>query len=182
MRGIRFTSKTVLSDFCSLPHKRKVIGDFCKNSLLRENTRKSILTVFCFLLFEGYVYVIFEHERAVKQLLGSCVFVPSEDIQKQYSPSFYYKVSSSKMRGKDVQVIPWQLVNCTYVPNAVGLPRYTKQVFVGSLHGMITAEGLAKVMNDLFPGVVASSLDTGMTQYCCFRLTVDMLFEFPRYS
>lgn len=29
-----------------------------------------------------------------------------------------------------------------------------KTVFVGALHGMLNAEGLAKIMNDLFDGVV----------------------------
>lgn len=30
----------------------------------------------------------------------------------------------------------------------------TKTVFVGALHGKLTADGLAKIMNDLFDGVV----------------------------
>lgn len=30
----------------------------------------------------------------------------------------------------------------------------SKTVFVGALHGMLNAEGLAKIMNDLFDGVV----------------------------
>lgn len=29
-----------------------------------------------------------------------------------------------------------------------------KTVFVGALHGKLTADGLAKIMNDLFDGVV----------------------------
>lgn len=31
-----------------------------------------------------------------------------------------------------------------------------KTVFVGALHGMLSAEGLANIMNDLFNGVVYS--------------------------
>ena len=31
-----------------------------------------------------------------------------------------------------------------------------KTVFVGALHGMLSAEGLASIMNDLFGGVVYS--------------------------
>ena len=38
-------------------------------------------------------------------------------------------------------------------------------VFVGALHGMINAEGLAIVFNDLFGGVVYAGLDTDKHKY-----------------
>lgn len=34
----------------------------------------------------------------------------------------------------------------------------TKTVFVGALHGKLTADGLAKIMNDLFDGVVYAGM------------------------
>jgi len=40
-----------------------------------------------------------------------------------------------------------------------------KTIFVGALHGMLTAEGLAKVMNDLFDNVVYSGIDTDKYKY-----------------
>jgi cytoplasmic polyadenylation element-binding protein len=33
-------------------------------------------------------------------------------------------------------------------------------VFVGALHGMLNAEGLAHIFNDLFGGVVYAGIDT----------------------
>ena len=40
-----------------------------------------------------------------------------------------------------------------------------KTVFVGALHGMMTAEGLAHVMNDLFDNVVYAGIDTDKHKY-----------------
>lgn len=53
-----------------------------------------------------------------------------------------------------VQIIPWVISDS----NFVRCPSYqldpAKTVFVGALHGMLSAEGLASIMNDLFGGVV----------------------------
>lgn len=40
-----------------------------------------------------------------------------------------------------------------------------KTVFVGALHGMMTAEALGTVMNDLFGGVVYAGIDTDKYKY-----------------
>ena len=40
-----------------------------------------------------------------------------------------------------------------------------KTVFVGALHGMLNAEGLANIMNDLFGGVVYAGIDTDKHKY-----------------
>ena len=56
------------------------------------------------------------------------------------------------MRSKEVQVIPWVLADSNYVrcPSQGLDPQ--KTVFVGALHGMMTAQALAVVFNDLFQG------------------------------
>jgi cytoplasmic polyadenylation element-binding protein len=38
-------------------------------------------------------------------------------------------------------------------------------VFVGALHGMMNAEGLAHIMNDLFGNVVYAGIDTDKHKY-----------------
>uniref|UniRef100_A0A0P4WDD1 RRM domain-containing protein n=1 Tax=Scylla olivacea TaxID=85551 RepID=A0A0P4WDD1_SCYOL len=57
---------------------------------------------------------------------------------------------------KQVQIIPWIISDSNYVR----CPSYqldpAKTVFVGALHGTLSAEGLASIMNDLFGGVVYS--------------------------
>jgi len=40
-----------------------------------------------------------------------------------------------------------------------------KTVFVGALHGMLNAEGLAHIMNDLFGGVLYAGIDTDKFKY-----------------
>ena len=40
-----------------------------------------------------------------------------------------------------------------------------KTVFVGALHGMLTAEGLCNIFNDLFSGVVYAGVDTDKYKY-----------------
>ena len=112
-----------------------------------------------FLLVAGHLYVIFEHEHAVRALLGHC----SYDRHHQQH-NWFYKVASKRMLVKSVQVIPWQISDATYTqPGFPGVylqqPLY--KIFVANLHGMITAEGLARIFNDLFGNVVAATLDTG---------------------
>lgn len=61
------------------------------------------------------------------------------------------------VRGHDmfqVQVIPWVLSDSNYIKSSSQKLDAKKTVFVGALHGMLNAEGLAKIMNDLFDGVL----------------------------
>jgi hypothetical protein len=51
-------------------------------------------------------------------------------------------------------VIPWILENSNYVKSSSQRLDAHKTVFVGALHGMLTAAGLAKIMDDLFHGVI----------------------------
>jgi len=64
------------------------------------------------------------------------------------------------MKSKVVQVIPWGLADCNYtVPSAIYVKLDSKKtVFVGALHGMVTAQGLAKIMDDLFDGVLYAGM------------------------
>ena len=59
-----------------------------------------------------------------------------------------------RMRNKEVQVIPWVVTDSNFVrcPSQKLDPGRT--VFVGALHGMLTAEALSNIFNDLFGGVI----------------------------
>jgi hypothetical protein len=50
-----------------------------------------------------------------------------------------------------------KLKNAAYLQNTV---------FVGALHGMLNAEGLAHIFNDLFGGVVYAGIDTDKVNSC----------------
>jgi len=108
---------------------------------------------------KGYVYVIFEQETSVKMLLSHC----THDYTS--GGSWYYRISSRRMRSKEVQIIPWVIADSNYVrcPSQRLEPHNT--VFVGALHGMLNAEGLAHIFNDLFGGVVYAGIDTDKHKY-----------------
>lgn len=118
---------------------------------------------------KGYVYIIFESEKNVKALLQAC----TNDFTN--SGNWYFKISSKRMKAKEVrimasvvvqywlnkfflylqvQVIPWILNDSNYTKSTSQKLDPSKTVFVGALHGMLNAEGLAKIMNDLFGGVI----------------------------
>lgn len=108
---------------------------------------------------KGYVYIIFESEKQVRTLLQCC----THDFTN--GSSWYYKVSSKRMKAKQVQVIPWALEDSNYVKSTSQKLDPHKTVFVGALHGMLTASGLAKIMDDLFRGVIYAGIDTDKHKY-----------------
>lgn len=121
---------------------------------------------------KGYVYVIFESEKQVKALLQACSIqdtfsgsssgestgsIPSlcsSSVSGNTSGNYYYKISSKRIKEKEVEVIPWIIGDSNYIKSTNQKLDSTKTVFVGALHGKLTAEALAKIMNDLFDGVV----------------------------
>ncbi|CAL8087333.1 unnamed protein product [Calicophoron daubneyi] len=107
---------------------------------------------------KGYCYLIFEHEASVADLIAACVRDPA-------TGGDYYKISSSKFKSKDVQVIPWVISDSQYTKSGPYRPDAKKTVFIGALHGMITAEALVTIMNDLFGNVVFAALDTDKYKY-----------------
>ena len=108
---------------------------------------------------KGYVYIIFDNEKHVKSLLQAC----THDFSN--GGSWYYKISSRRMRSKEVQVIPWMLNDSNYVRTPAQRLDPQKTVFVGALHGMLNAEGLGHIMNDLFGGVLYAGIDTDKFKY-----------------
>ena len=72
---------------------------------------------------------------------------------------------SRRMRSKEVQVIPWVLADSNYVRCPSQRLDPQKTVFVGALHGMLNAEGLAHIFNDLFGGVVYAGIDSDRHKY-----------------
>ncbi|KAL7980023.1 hypothetical protein Chor_001291 [Crotalus horridus] len=111
---------------------------------------------------KGYAYLVFESEKSVRALLQNC----SRDM---LSPSglseYYFKMSSRRMRCKEVQVIPWVLADSNFVRSPTQRLDPGKTVFVGALHGMLNAEALAGILNDLFGGVVYAGIDTDKHKY-----------------
>jgi len=108
----------------------------------------------------GYLYITFDSEESVKELLTRC----TQDFSNGGS-FYYFKISSNRMRSKEVQVIPWAISDTNFVSGPTVRLDPMKTVFVGALHGMMNAEGLAIVFNDLFGGVIYAGLDTDKNKY-----------------
>uniref|UniRef100_A0A1B6JV04 RRM domain-containing protein n=1 Tax=Homalodisca liturata TaxID=320908 RepID=A0A1B6JV04_9HEMI len=110
---------------------------------------------------KGYVYIVFESEKQVKILLNNC----SCEVSNFNSEKWSFRISSKKMKSKEVEVIPWCLTDSNFVqlPSQKLDPHTT--VFVGALHGMLNAESLFTIMNELFGGVVYTGIDTDKFKY-----------------
>ncbi|KAK2150887.1 hypothetical protein LSH36_384g05005, partial [Paralvinella palmiformis] len=107
----------------------------------------------------GYVYILFDSEKSVKALLQACTY----DFRN--GGEYFFKLSSRRVRSKEVQVIPWVLSDSNFVKQPSQRLEPTKTVFVGALHGMMNAEGLAHILNDLFGNVVYAGVDTDKHKY-----------------
>lgn len=90
------------------------------------------LSLFPF-LSAGYVYLTFDSERSVKALLMSCTHDPMDAAQ------YYFRVSSRRMRDKEVQVISWALSDSNSIRCPSPRLDPSRTVFVGGLHGLINA-------------------------------------------
>ena len=104
-----------------------------------------------------------QHQQSHRQQV-----LPMSNLNKPLAPSgakINFKISSKRIKSKDVEVIPWNIADSNYVKSASQKLDPTKTVFVGALHGQLTAEGLAKIMNDLFDGVVYVGIDTDKYKY-----------------
>ncbi|CAJ0593858.1 unnamed protein product [Cylicocyclus nassatus] len=110
----------------------------------------------------GYVYMVFETERSVRLLLQDC----SQEFGS--AGEWYFKLKARRNQSSEirqVQVIPWVVSDSCYNDD----PSYPldpkKTVFVGALHGMLTAHVLFSIMNELYGNVVFVGIDTDKYKY-----------------
>ena len=77
---------------------------YCIQSLSRTKSfRYQNLKVGDKIIFAaGYVYVLFECESSVKTLLQSCSMQSERDFNAPTTGEYYYKISSRRMRSKEV--------------------------------------------------------------------------------
>ena len=115
--------------------------------------------------FVGYVYLIFDNEKSIKLLIAHCISDLSKGQAGQTTGEYFIRVTSKRTRGKEVQVIPWVITDSTYSKTQNAKSEPARTVFVGALHGMLNAEALFNIMNDLFGGVVFAGIDTDKYKY-----------------
>lgn len=73
--------------------------------------------------------------------------------------------ADTRVCASQVQVIPWVLADSNFVRSPSQRLDPSRTVFVGALHGMLNAEALAAILNDLFGGVVYAGIDTDKHKY-----------------
>ena len=103
---------------------------------------------------KNYAYVVFNSQQDVDSFLRACTLHGSADNR------WYYKISTDQATHKVMQVIPWVVSDSLYVNDSTNHFDIDKTVFVGGLHGKLSAHGLVTVMNDLFGGVVFAAINT----------------------
>lgn len=130
----------------------------------------------------GYVYIIYDNEASVQKMLADCrkeyknggehyyysILIPPQNNQN--SSMNYHFNNQKRCKSKEVEVIPWNQEDTSYVPQnkTSMLPAKIdakSTIFVGALHGMLNAQGLAKVMNEVFGEVIHAGLDTDKYKY-----------------
>ncbi|CAH8675986.1 unnamed protein product [Schistosoma bovis] len=116
-------------------------------------------------LKRGYCYAVFNDQRSVTLLLSMC-----------------YRRTKEKTRFDSLQIIPWdkqdsfypficnrnsENINFQSEEGRTEIETRTKvySIFVGALHGMITARALFTIFNDLFGNVSYAALDTDKYHY-----------------
>ncbi|KAK7602723.1 hypothetical protein V9T40_006697 [Parthenolecanium corni] len=78
---------------------------------------------------------------------------------------YFFKYFHRRTRPKEVQVIPWSVKDSNYSVKTFQKLDPLKTIFVGALHGMMNAEGLFRVMNDFYGGVLYTGIDTTKNKY-----------------
>ena len=62
----------------------------------------------------------------------------SANITTVPNGNYYYKISSRRIKEKEVEVIPWIIADSNYIKSANQKIESAKTVFVGALHGKLT--------------------------------------------
>jgi cytoplasmic polyadenylation element-binding protein len=111
---------------------------------------------------KGYAYSIFESENHVRSLLSVCSVQEGNSCNVR---KYFFKIPGKYQKTHKIEVIPWVIADSNYVKSTSQKLDPTKTVFVGALHGQLTAKGLAQIMDDIFKGVIYAGIDTDKFKY-----------------
>jgi cytoplasmic polyadenylation element-binding protein len=115
-----------------------------------------------------FAYVIFLDPSAINKMLLDCIKSPTEG-----SMEYYYHFGNTPNSNKRTQIIPWSINNNSASrdkeQNAddfeMGQISRKLTVYVGGLHGKITAQKLMQAMETLFNNVSSAELFTDKFAY-----------------
>lgn len=100
---------------------------------------------------KGYAYAIFESEDKVELLMRACQKIKTSSLGET---KYFYSYSEQRQNGM-MEIVPWVTQDCYFIdPFKKPIHSASTTVFVGGLHGKLTAEALATVMDEMFGGVI----------------------------
>ncbi|CAF2686816.1 unnamed protein product [Rotaria sp. Silwood2] len=124
----------------------------------------------------GFAYAIYENEESVHQILHICstkIDRSLDDGRCEYYLDVYSHRTTS--RRKSIQIIPWFVEDSQWLAEGDSYTNWEQRlgstecinrtVFVGALHGMMTAYALARICQELFGDVEYSAIDTDRNKY-----------------
>ncbi|VDM47801.1 unnamed protein product [Toxocara canis] len=110
----------------------------------------------------GYVYMIFESESCVKKLIADCC----EEFGSAGEWFFKLKLRRGQTNEiRQVQVIPWVILDAEYATDRDVRIDPKKTVFVGGLHGTLTAQSLYSIMAEVYGNALFVAIDTDKYKY-----------------
>lgn len=115
----------------------------------------------------GYCHIVVKDGKSIKRLLSKCqksIDNPDDSITLIVQSFEYFYDLQLNNTVKRVQVIPWCINDSSYT-NQMNSSAEKHVVFVGALHGIMTAEFLGRVMSDLFGNIEFVALDTDRFEY-----------------
>ncbi|CAF1326576.1 unnamed protein product [Adineta steineri] len=131
-------------------------------------------------IMAGFVYAVYENEESVHQILHTCSTKTDRTLDDGRC-EYYLEVFSQRttLRRKSIQIIPWFVEDSQWLSEgditSSGYGSWEQRlgstecinrtVFVGALHGMMTAFALARICQELFGDVEYAAIDTDRNKY-----------------
>jgi len=109
----------------------------------------------------GFFHIVFHNAKSVCTLLDNC----SRQSQAGNCTDYFIHFETATGSRKTVEVIPWNIGDNNYALRPPQQLDSKKTIFVGNLHGTMTARYLWRLMEDLFGGVVYAGVDIDKYKY-----------------
>nr|CAH8875756.1 unnamed protein product [Trichobilharzia regenti] len=106
----------------------------------------------------GYCYLVYENEACVLELLRN-------SFRTRRIDSDFYRIPLYNFPFRYAKVVPWSIEDTNYCGPTGSSANMQYAIYVGQLHGLMTAKGLANIMDDLFGNVVSATLHTDQYKY-----------------
>uniref|UniRef100_A0AA85JD10 RRM domain-containing protein n=1 Tax=Trichobilharzia regenti TaxID=157069 RepID=A0AA85JD10_TRIRE len=105
-----------------------------------------------------YCYLVYEDEACVLELLRN-------SFRTRRIDSDFYRIPLYNFPFRYAKVVPWSIEDTNYCGPTGSSANMQYAIYVGQLHGLMTAKGLANIMDDLFGNVVSATLHTDQYKY-----------------